>query len=177
MSSNIEYRWLVYCIEEAIDVGVWSATGPTQCPNIHGDRSIETSRTRVVDSRNMKKNFFKIYPQVKTIVSKDYYLTASFDFLGSDNIGTIYSIYVLALSEGVGSNFDIRIYNPSSAPSTSVIAEKTGLNNSTIALINMGTIANVPTDRTTLEVQVKRTTGSKKIGIREITVYYGPELS
>jgi len=45
------YLYRVYCIQENKDVFQWSEIPPTICPNDHGDRTIDSSRTVIVDSR------------------------------------------------------------------------------------------------------------------------------
>jgi len=45
------YKYVVYCVEEAIDVSIWSESVPTLCPHSHADRTIDPDRTRIVDSR------------------------------------------------------------------------------------------------------------------------------
>ncbi|QKF94446.1 hypothetical protein QKU48_gp0988 [Fadolivirus algeromassiliense] len=44
------YLYRVHCIEEDKDVTIWSTTTPNLCPNNHSDRSIDPSRTVVIDS-------------------------------------------------------------------------------------------------------------------------------
>jgi hypothetical protein len=41
-------EWTVYCIEEGINVRLWSNEIPTLCPNDHNDRTINNDRTRQV---------------------------------------------------------------------------------------------------------------------------------
>lgn len=48
--SSIVYLFRVYCIEEAQHVNVWSEDLPTLCPNNHGDRSIDATKTVIIDS-------------------------------------------------------------------------------------------------------------------------------
>jgi hypothetical protein len=47
------YKYRLYCIEEGIYVETWSETEPTMCPNDHGDRTINSGLTTIIESREV----------------------------------------------------------------------------------------------------------------------------
>ena len=48
MSLIKQYR--VYCVEEAKYITFWDMVAPTQCPNVHGDRTIDHAKTVILRS-------------------------------------------------------------------------------------------------------------------------------
>lgn len=49
MSTTTIKLYRVFCIQEGINVDVWAVDPPEICPNDHNDRTIDSSRTRVIN--------------------------------------------------------------------------------------------------------------------------------
>ena len=140
-------KWLVYCIEEAIDVPIWSATEPTQCPNIHTDRAIDPNRIRVIDSRSIVQNVF-VKPMLYDVVSPTYQLIYSFDYIANKTI-----LWQLRINSRLmlGTSYDVKIED---VTHSNVLAEVNFVNTNHQSN-NLGTLSNVPKDDAEIVVSVK----------------------
>ena len=91
--------------------------------------------------------------------SASYRRVGTFIYAGSDEIGTIQKIRVNAWRSG-GTGLAIRIYDPANRNVIAEIASLTSLDDLNIQ--DMGSITNVPTDLSILELQMKRVGGGAK---------------
>lgn len=106
--------------------------------------------------------------QIKTINSNSsdettsqYYSKVSKELIYDGTIySTILSIDVIARANTSGDVYSIRLYDVNNSK---VIAEKTGLSNSEIEIIDLGDILYQPENKTILELQIKRDSGSDVI--------------
>ena len=165
------YLYRVFCIEENQDITIWTRTKPTQCPNIHNDRTIDQNRTVILSHTN--PDFFKIYPEFTKLNKKNYSVISKFEYAGSNNIGSIQMIEIMSHTENSNTSYDLRIYNPNASTlSEEILVEKTNLNNEESQIIDLGEINNVPSEKSILEIQCKNNSGNKNIIISEIIIYY-----
>jgi hypothetical protein len=141
--------WRVYCNTEQQFVYTWSDTTPTVCPTTSSD-SIGTIKELPI---NYKRLEYSITPT--EVNSNTYTLILEFEFPGTNEIKYVDSCKILTyINSGT---YSLRLYD---LTNSNVIAEKTGNNNTTSLLIDMGTLSNLPTNAALFEVQVKRDTGT-----------------
>ena len=106
--------------------------------------------------------------QIKTIhsnsseeTSSEHYSKVSKEIIYDGTINsTILSVDVIARANSLGDSFSIRLYD---LYNSKVVAEKTGLSNSQIEIIDLGDILYQPENKTILELQIKRDSGSDVI--------------
>lgn len=93
-------------------------------------------------------------------------------YYGSGSIGDIISIEVVAYMADKVDSYDIKIVDKKNG--SAVIAEKTGLTNTTDEIIDMGTISNLPTGKSRFEVQIKKNGNDKsaKVYLDTILIKY-----
>jgi len=100
----------------------------------------------------------------KTLKNKNTYRSMSkIIYYGSNSIGEITTIEVVAYMQSGVDSFDIRVVDRKNG--SNVIAEKTGLTNTDDEIIDLGTISNLPTDKTRLEVQIRKNDSSSSTNV------------
>jgi hypothetical protein len=93
----------------------------------------------------------------------NYTKMAEFPYQGSNVTGAPSAIKIIASKSSNATDFSIRIDNGDNGD---VICEVTGQTNDQMAIINMGTISNVPTTEAILEIYGKKTgSGAGKKGM------------
>ena len=119
-----------------------------------------------------KINFYTIYPKNSSVKALSYITSAVFKYGGSDNIGIIDYIEILAYKDSNITSYSARIYSKTSGL---VIAEKTGITNDTDAIVDLGTISNIPVQQEIFELQIKKTggNGNNNVYIDSIIIYHG----
>jgi len=123
------------------------------------------------DLSKPKKQFFTISGQSVKDKTNSYVLSRTFNYEGSDNIGIINYIEIIAKKDVQVNNYNLRIINSSTGD---ILAEKIGLTNNNFQVIDLGDVSNIPLEKTILELQVKKSdNSSKEIKIESIIVYYG----
>lgn len=134
--------------------------------------TISTVISNHVPDINDFANSFTVYPKHPTLSSANYFVVSTFRYRGSNKVGIINKIEVIAYKDTGITSYDIRILDKSTG---SVIASKTGNTNENYEILDLGNISNIPPESTLCEVQVKRNGGnsSRYINISEIVVYYG----
>lgn len=129
--------------------------------------------SHIPDTSKPRKQFFSITPKKDVITPKNsWVLSTYFQYPGSDKVGLIdYIDVICSMNPGVNS-YDVRIINKKTGE---VIAEKTNMTNIVAETQDLGTISNVPTDKSTLELQIKKIDGnnSKKVEVEQVIIYYG----
>lgn len=78
-------------------------------------------------------------------------------YMGSDAEGGIIGVSVICGKNGGNSQFSVRLYDKTNAKT---IAEKTQQNVDYPTVLDLGTISNVPTGLSVLELHVKKTSGT-----------------
>jgi 7-cyano-7-deazaguanine synthase in queuosine biosynthesis len=119
-----------------------------------------------------KAKFYVITPIRNTITVKNAWtLAAYFKYGGSSIIGTINYFEISSYMEGTITSYDARVVNKSTGE---VLAAKTGMTNVSSAIYDMGTVSNVPTTETTLELQIKKNAGANGdyVTIDSLIIYY-----
>lgn len=99
-----------------------------------------------------------------------YSTYASFEYRGSDIVGAIESIYVIAGASSGSPAHSVRIYDATNAQ---VIAEITGATTVAQALESLGAIANLPTGAAIFDIQAKRdAAGAVQFQLSALTIKY-----
>ena len=127
----------------------------------------------VPDMSKPRKQFFIFAPKRNTITPKNnWVLSGYFQYPGSDQAGTIDYIDLISCMDSGINNYDARVLVKNTG---AVLVEKTGMTNTETATIDLGTVSNVPTDKTTLELQIRKNGGNNKqvVEIEQVIVYYG----
>ena len=95
-----------------------------------------------------------------------------FTYNGSDKIGLLDYIDVVSKMQNGISSYDIRVVN---ADNGDVIVEKNGLSNTNYETVDLGTLINIPTSESIMEVEIRRVggNGNKDVYIQQVAVYYG----
>ena len=109
----------------------------------------------------------------KSSKTKNVYVSMSkIIYYGNESIGEIQTIEVVAYMESDATSFDIKIVDKKN--SSNVIAEKTGLTNTSDEIIDMGQITNLPDKKTRFEVQIRKNGSNKsaKIYLDTILIKY-----
>ena len=116
--------------------------------------------------------FFTIQSRISEITNTTYSRLITFKYDGSDNIGDIDYVEIICWKDSNVTSYDIRLVN---RQNSDVIAEATGLTNNTLDINDLGTISNIPTESTILELQGRRVGGSgnnKNVYIESANIYY-----
>ena len=88
-----------------------------------------------------------------------------------ESIANITAIKILGKMTSGADSYSVRVYD---STNSNIIAEKTGLTNTSNSITDLGTLANLPDDEAIFEIQAKRIGGNtqKKIFIHEATISY-----
>lgn len=111
---------------------------------------------------------FYDYPFSKhETMSGTYEVAHTFPFQGSDNVGPMVSAKVVGGKIDSEPTYDIRLYDATNAK---VIAEAAGGSSSYPEILDLGAIANVPTEAAVFEVQIRRASGpsGKRVAVASI---------
>lgn len=108
-----------------------------------------------------RSQFKTIHSNSSEETSSQYYSKVSKEIIYDGTINsTILSVDVIARANSINNSFSLRLYD---VYNSKVVAEKTGLNNSQIEIIDLGDILYQPENKTILELQIKRDSGSDVI--------------
>lgn len=107
------------------------------------------------DSRPPRADSISSFPEVTT-TSAAYVLAARFPFLGSTLMGTPVAIKIVGGFIGTGTG-DFRIQDVTNALT---VAEITGVSTTNPAILDMGTLSNIPAPQAVWEIQLLRATGT-----------------
>lgn len=123
------------------------------------------------DNSIPRNEHFTVTPKLKN-EEDEYEVSKVFVYRGSTNIGAINYIDLVSYMDSSITSYSARVVDRNTGL---VIAEKTGMTNTEEQVQDLGTISNVPTDKTLLELQIKRTGGNKKkyVYAYQLVVYYG----
>lgn len=150
----------------SVTITIESITGgqQTELDDLVTNHTPDTSKARIQN--------FVIFPKRNSIKTTKYTLAHAFEYLGSDAIGVIDYIDLMAYVDSTSNTYDVRIVNSENGQ---ILVENTDLSNNSLEVIDLGTISNIPTAKTTLELQVKRngSSGNKTIELEQLIIYYG----
>ena len=121
----------------------------------------------------MKNKYISVYPSnLKKQKKTAYTVVTNFNYRGSDAIGSINYIEAISHMDSTVTNYKIRVVDKNTG---NILVEKTGLNNTTPELFDLGTITNVPSVNSMLEIHVYKnsTKDTDFVYIDEILIYYG----
>lgn len=126
----------------------------------------------IADNSKPKIQFYSINPKKESIKTNSYSIVSRFKYTGSDIIGTIDYIDIISKKDSGITSYSVRVVD---ITNNLVIAEKTGMTNTTEDIQDLGTISNVPTDQAVFELQAKKIGGSgnTSVYIDAINIYYG----
>ncbi len=99
-------------------------------------------------------------------------LGGPFKYNGSDAVGVIEKIEVISYKDASPTSYSVRIYDKMHLL---VLAEKTGLTNTSEAIVDLGAVANVPGDMGLLGVEVKQVGGTgndQNVYVEQVIVYH-----
>lgn len=105
----------------------------------------------------------------KSTSSSSYTVLARFIFPGTTNLGTINNIKIISRRNSDASSYSARVWNFSNATQ---ICEATGLTNTTRAIVNLGTLSNLPSSQSIFEVQLRRVGGDGRAYLHAVQVEY-----
>jgi hypothetical protein len=119
-----------------------------------------------------RASFFSVTPERTAVYWNTYTKVALFEYGGTNNVGEIDYIDVTSRMDSGLSSYDLRVINRTN---NYLIAEKTGITNTTIQINDLGSIDNLPENQEMLEIQARRVGGSgnQKVEVKAISVYYG----
>jgi len=87
-----------------------------------------------------------------------YQVIARLIFRGTVALGTPTNIKIITEVNGGGSpSGDIKIFD---VTNSNTIVEKTGITTAPFAILDLGTLSNLPTGEAVIEIQMKKNTGS-----------------
>jgi hypothetical protein len=140
----------------------------------------QTTLTTIVSNHNgVELNLEKAPKMIQQIdvnksskTQNNYVTMSKIIYYGAESIGEIQTIEVIAYMESNATSFDIKIVDKKN--SSNVIAEKTGLTNTIDEIIDMGTISNLPSKKSRLEIQIRKNGSNKsaKVYLDTVLVKY-----
>lgn len=161
----------VYCIEEGTTRRLHSFTEPTQCPEIHNDRTIDPLQTIIIDYKKITGNMINILsPKRETITNKNYFDIGSNFFFDSTIIKSITNIRVISRFENKSTtgSYTIRAYDNTNH---NELCNGT-FTNETSETNDLGEISNSPTSNSIIEIHVKTADSRDKVTIDNVIVEF-----
>ena len=128
--------------------------------------------SHVPDNSPPRLNFYSFDPKKESINSTSYSKFGTFKYDGSDVIGAINYIDVVAYKGDSATSYSVRIYDRTN---DRVVAEATDLTNTIEEIQSLGTVSNIPTQKAVFEVQAKRVGGNgngRKVYIEQVIIYH-----
>lgn len=146
--------------------------------NIKFDEALTSQEETELDSiiashlpSSLNSRFFKVYPTSNKTNHSTYYTMATTTYAGSNNIGSIDQIDIVSNMDPNLTSYQIRIIDHDSG---NTIASQSELTNINLERINLGSISNIPTESTLLEIQMKKTGNNNQYAhLKEIIIYHG----
>lgn len=101
--------------------------------------------------------------------NSSYTMASSFIFPGTSTLGAPKSIKAIVSTSGSSAFGRVRVVN-----GWTVIAESASFNGSTPKIVSLGTLSNLPSAETPLEIQIRRSSGDEddQVYIRFLGVYW-----
>lgn len=127
--------------------------------------------SHIKDTSKPKTNFYTVNPRLDFVHTTSYKSTGAFKFPGSTAAGIIDYIEIISHMDEACTSYSIRVYDLTNG---AILAEATGLDNTSAKIQDLGVISNIPSDPAVLEVQLKRVGGSNSdsIYLDSVLVYY-----
>lgn len=119
------------------------------------------------DYRKQRKIFFTVYPEDRNIRTTDYSTIATFEYLGSDLIGLI--DYIDVITKVSSGSYNVRVVI---TDNSQILSEVKELDNKRYQTIDLGTLSNIPSDRSILEIQVSVNDRKSTAYLQQAIVYY-----
>lgn len=124
------------------------------------------------DTSKPKETFYTETSQIDSTKAMNYSRMIRFAYPGSDSCGIINYVEVLSRMDVGVTSYDVRLVDKLN---NTVMAEATGLTNTTDSANDLGTISNIPTNRTILEIHVKHNgaSGNAFVFVDNAIIYHG----
>jgi len=132
-----------------------------------------TNHVPVYNNDPQKNKYVSVFSSnLKKQKKNTYTVVTNFNYRGSEAVGSINYIEAISYMDSTVTNYKIRVVDKNTG---NVLVEKTGLNNTTPELFDLGTITNVPSLNSMLEIHVYKnsTKDTDFVYIDEILIYYG----
>lgn len=123
----------------------------------------------LVDIAKPRRHLFSIYPRVDNTNTTAYSLIGRTAYKITLTNQSLDYIDVMAKMESNSESYSIRVVD---VANENTIAEKTEINNTEFQTIDMGTITNMPTNGTVLEIYAKVENGEGCVYIDQLQFYY-----
>ncbi len=167
--NNAYKLYQVYCIEEGIFVKTHSFTDPTECPNDHPDKTIDTNQTTIIHYRPIISNTSQTLSPKKETMSSQNYQDLQCDFYFNKLImDRITNVKVIGYINNKATSYDVRTFDVTH--NTEIISDT--LTNASKEVNDLGYIETSPTEDALIEFHVKVTGSGGKATIENIMVYY-----
>jgi hypothetical protein len=115
-------------------------------------------------------HIFVINPRDYKVKAKTYTIMATFIFPGSNQIGTIKNVNIISYMDSKVPSYSVRLFDTTNGVT---IVENTGMTDTSQNIQTLGTVSNVPTGQSIIELQVKTDDGSNKnIYVESISIHY-----
>lgn len=102
--------------------------------------------------------------------STSYTVLAHIPFPGSDRVGAVESIKIACQADSASGNYTVRIYDRTNSQT---VCETTVAEDSDMAIVDLGTISNVPVGLAIWELQAKSSQNNRDIEIASILINVG----
>lgn len=118
-----------------------------------------------------KDNFYTVYPRLDSVRTTGYKSTGAFKFAGSNVVGNVDYIEVIAYMDEACTSYSVRVYDQTNG---NVLAEATDLTNTAQSIQDLGDVSNIPSSSAVLEVQLKRVGGTyeNNIYLDSVLIYH-----
>jgi hypothetical protein len=148
-----------FVFDPPIDEKIWTWNGSTF---IEGAAVSEDEGSQMIQQIDVNKDS----------KNSSYKTLSRVIFLGTSKVGSILQIEGIAYMDSAVTSYDCRVIDRTHG--SAVIAEVTGLSNETDAIIDFGTISNLPETKSALDIQIKKTGGggSAKVYLDSILIKY-----
>jgi hypothetical protein len=167
--NNAYKLYQVYCIEEGIFVQLHSFTDPTECPNDHADKTIDTNQTTIIHYIPVISNTSQtLSPKKETMTSASYQDLKCDFFFNKLIMDQITNVKVVGYMDHKATSYDVRAFDVTH--NTEIVSDT--LTNTDKEVSDLGYIPTSPSEDAIIEFHVKVTRGGGKAHIENIIVYY-----
>jgi len=150
--SELIYLWRVHCNFTDTDEFIWTDVEPTVCPVAHPDMTIDSARTAIVDSTRIE-NEITISPAVLKVNNNDFFRVGGYILPTLKH--KLFKIEVISFMDTAATSYDIKILD---VDNQNIIANA-NFTNTSEAMMDLGTLTNVPDGNTQLDILVRKNGG------------------